>query len=166
MRATAAKVPLWKRLRAKRISADTLLHKLGIYAPPIDVEAVARALGVNVTYLPWAAYPGRLVVTDDAAEIEVSKFAQVPFRQRFTIGHELGHLMLHDVTEAYRPGGWHSDDPMEIEANRYAADLLMPLWMLDPVAMSYGADVPRLARMFQVSEAAMRVRLGNLAGLR
>lgn len=41
-----------------------------------------------------------------------------PDRQRFTLAHELGHLVMHSNA---RP-----DDPLETEANRFASEFLMP----------------------------------------
>lgn len=162
-----ATTPLWKRMRRMRPSADTLLRTFRITRPAVDVEVLARAMGIDVRFVRWAPHHGRVEIDGDRAVIEVPTFGQVPFRRRFTIAHELGHLMMHDVDEAFRSTGsdWFSTDPLEVEANQYAADLLMPLWMLEPVAMSFGPDVPRLARMFQVSEQAMRIRLGKLAGI-
>jgi Zn-dependent peptidase ImmA (M78 family) len=56
--------------------------------------------------------------------------------------------------------------PHEASANRFAADLLMPLWMLEPLVLSHGVDPVTLSRMFGVSEEAMNIRLGVLTGIR
>ena len=99
-------------------------------------------------------------------------------RQRFTIAHELGHycldhmqnkrLIVDDETVGavlHRSGGAYSDiaNPsdetvMEIEANRFAAALLMPKQLVERY-WAYSPDIRFLASNFKVSEQAMRVRL-------
>jgi Zn-dependent peptidase ImmA (M78 family) len=109
-------------------------------------------------------------------------------RQRFTIAHEIGHLELNHL-EQY---GEHeilvdrhfkvmlrdekssqASDPMEIEANAYAAELLMPTAMLivERELRSSGVDyeddelIHNLANRYKVSRQAMTFRLANLAEL-
>jgi Zn-dependent peptidase ImmA (M78 family) len=50
----------------------------------------------------------------------------------------------------------------EVQANRFAAELLIPEWMVRPALSITGPDVARLAAMFDVSEAAMATRLDDL----
>lgn len=53
---------------------------------------------------------------------------------------------------------------MEIEANAFAAALLVPKWMLETYVKS-GRDIPRAAQLFDVSEAAMRIQVAKLLGV-
>jgi Zn-dependent peptidase ImmA (M78 family) len=99
--------------------------------------------------------------------------------ERFTIGHEIGHAVLHanDSWTATLPlleGGrtWCRDgsqDPPEFQANRFASYLLVPtdrlLGLLPTSPWSGWPPVYRLAETFGVTPTAMIVRLehGRLA---
>jgi Zn-dependent peptidase ImmA (M78 family) len=82
-------------------------------------------------------------------------------RKRFTVAHELAHYLLHRhlfaaelVDDAlYRSG---LSTPIEAQAKAFAAELLMPWHLLMPVI-----DKPtsELAKIFEVSEQAMKIRL-------
>lgn len=87
-------------------------------------------------------------------------------RQRFTIAHELGHYFLRhgnkqDTFETmYRNGDYN---PEEIEANTFAAEILMPSDVIKYYI--FNEDITRievLARKFWVSNQAMLVRLNHL----
>ncbi len=104
-----------------------------------------------------------------------------PNRRRFTIAHECGHFILHKNQVAQEI---HVDKffPMlmrdsisaagikqiEIEANFFAAELLMPKTLLIKELGDESFDIDEeeivgtLARKFEVSQSAMRFRLGNL----
>jgi Zn-dependent peptidase ImmA (M78 family) len=105
--------------------------------------------------------------------IGVEKTAIEP-RKRFTIAHELGHLVLHNQayhvdTQIYLRNSLSSraESAMEIEANQFAANLLMPSWMLrqDVDKLSH-VDVDEtaksLADRYRVSLQAMTLRLAKL----
>lgn len=92
-------------------------------------------------------------------------------RQRFTAAHELGHYIYHrDLlgdgvgdNRAYRTEG--TDRPNanirpvhERQANSFAANVLMPRHVL--AAIKGKGDVAVLAKLFEVSQEAMRIRLG------
>lgn len=91
-------------------------------------------------------------------------------RQRFTLAHEISHFLLHkdEIKDGivddvlYRSG---ISDWREAQANRLAADILMPQqlvsqWIERARALGV-SDIPvYLAEQFDVSEAAMRIRLG------
>ncbi|MGH9743743.1 MAG: ImmA/IrrE family metallo-endopeptidase [Candidatus Acidiferrum sp.] len=88
-------------------------------------------------------------------------------RQRFTIAHEIGHFILHrhllDAKCAladdtmYRSGLSTAE---EAAANRLAADILMPFPLIQSVIALGINNVPSLAVRFQVSQIAMKIRLG------
>lgn len=83
-------------------------------------------------------------------------------RKRFTIAHELGHFFLHEDNKlkvSYRGGQSHE----ETEANRFAAELLMPEDLVKQEYQKFPILVPReFARIFDVSAAAMEIRLEQL----
>lgn len=86
-------------------------------------------------------------------------------RRRFTIAHELAHLILHKpsigdgITDdaLYRSG---LSSRMEAQANRMAANILMPWELLEPWLERETIDIAELASVFNVSQSAMSIRLG------
>lgn len=98
-----------------------------------------------------------------------------PPRRRFTIGHELGHLAMHvpagqqslfcrrtSVDEtAPHP---HLDRDIEEEASAFAAELLMPRWLIVREHARVGGDLEALCAAFDSSQAAMQRRLDALFG--
>lgn len=93
-------------------------------------------------------------------------------RQLFTIAHELGHYFLHknEKDEFIDSPFIHRDETnkyaeMEVEANEFAANLIMPEQIIDDLIdiQHYSNDeVRRLSKVFGVSLIAMEVRLKNL----
>lgn len=94
-------------------------------------------------------------------------------RKQFTIAHELGHFMLHcgeknEFFERYKKGLDHGQrSKEENEANRFAAELLMPeksvLQVLDNLSSSSTSDrVCALVSTFIVSDKAALRRLKEL----
>jgi Zn-dependent peptidase ImmA (M78 family) len=91
-----------------------------------------------------------------------------PRRDRFTIAHELGHLVLHlsKVQElnpevSMRATRWIDENDAdqqraEWEANWFAAELLMPRDKFKDVLLEYGENYA--AMLFNVSKAAAHVR--------
>ncbi|MPX98098.1 ImmA/IrrE family metallo-endopeptidase, partial [Salinivibrio sp. VYel6] len=126
---------------------------------------------------PFANSPEDLSGLSGYAEVQAdgTKLAYVNSRdsvnrQRFTLAHEIGHHVLGHVTPGSGkmrdyPGSFSSNSIRweEIEANNFAAELLMPeeavKYMVYHQAMS---SIEELARAFQVSEVAMHYRLTNL----
>ena len=86
-------------------------------------------------------------------------------RRRFTYAHELAHFLLHRE----QIGDGISDNlllrsnlanNLEVEANKLAADILMPSDIVNELAETRKYDVNELAELFGVSRSAMLVRLG------
>lgn len=160
--------------RALQKMAMSLLKNARITAPPVNVHAVAAALGATVQ--PEFAeddLSGALHRTTAGPIIGVNA-SHHPNRQRFTIAHEIGHVVLHEgedlfVDRVFRRDGRSSAavDPVEIEANKFAASLLMPEEFL--LADVSGLKLPltceaveELSRRYQVSQQAMTFRLDNI----
>lgn len=78
-------------------------------------------------------------------------------RNRFTVAHEIGHILLGHTSPCSR-SGVESKNLNEIEANTFAAELLIPLPVLKNVAKKYGS-VTNLAKAFWVSKEAMSWRV-------
>jgi len=105
-------------------------------------------------------------------------------RQHFTLAHELGHLLLHGYTTPHADRGYklryrnstsaEGSVLEEVEANQFAAELLMPETFLleklvkedlEYVPVGDEDDDPRLtklARELKVSRQALAIRLSNL----
>lgn len=177
-----ARVQLAHR-EADRVLALTRLQK----TPPVDVEAIADALGVRIelgSFPPRDGVSGCIVRTPTGTVIGVNQDDPL-VRRRFTIAHELGHYILHEFTDVHVDSkkrlnrddrAARAIDPIEIEANAFAAALLMPRAWLEaalPVRQlslylddaSASDEIRRLARAFKVSEASMQWRLSNLGFL-
>lgn len=88
-----------------------------------------------------------------------------PDRQRFTMAHELGHVVLGHVVDGRMPKRDTNFAPRgdldEVAANYFAASLLMPEKLVREMA-EYITSVERLASRFRVSPSAMGNRLKNL----
>lgn len=87
--------------------------------------------------------------------------------RRFTLAHELKHLVDYPYAPIWHAGLGYGDETSErnrIEriADHFAAHLLMPTSLVKR-AWGRGLQEPRtLAQIFEVSEEAMRIRLDNL----
>jgi Zn-dependent peptidase ImmA (M78 family) len=171
--------PRYNRIR--RCVAD-LLAENGIERPAVPVERLAKAAGALMEYRDFNnEISGLLVRQHERIVIAVAK-EQPEQRQRFTIAHELGHLMLHEGIEVrvdkhfrvnLRSGASSkAEDVEEIEANAFAAELLMPRGFLLRDSKKLTLDVEdeeqisALARRYEVSRQAMTFRLINLFGER
>lgn len=161
---TAGTTPVWSAMKARRMSPDAILRHFHVEGPPVPIENIIANMGIQVLRPPNPGWSGAVASDPQCGGAVIWVAAEESrFRSRFTIAHELGHLMLHDGVQ-FRDQPDFGGSRQETQANRFAADLLMPLWMLDPYATQYRGDVATLARIFDVSEQAMNIRLGKLAG--
>lgn len=162
-------------------TAARVLTQFNVTSAPVDVESIAKGLGAVVvnqeeekTGEPISGFfmkhGKQLVIGINSSESSV--------RQRFTLGHELGHMLLHDrdyVLDSdvvYRNRSKISDgtDRDEVEANLFAAELLMPEFLLEKELAKYPAAVNEdqigdIAKKFKVSAPAMTIRLAHLGML-
>ncbi|PCJ17838.1 MAG: hypothetical protein COB02_12275 [Candidatus Cloacimonadota bacterium] len=83
-------------------------------------------------------------------------------RNRFTLAHELGHFILHSKSGQIKiHARRYGTSQIEKEANRFAAELLMPKNELEEL-FNQDKSVCELADIFDVSIVAMNVRIDSL----
>jgi len=166
------------RCALARRKASELLQRCDVLRAPVPVESLARSLNAIVRYEPFQGDLSGMIHRTSSGEtiIGVNSLHSIT-RQRFTIGHELGHLVLHasnlHVDEASLIGlrdhsSGLAQDPHEVEANQFAAELLMPENLLRielktlPPSLDPEEHSSFLAKRFRVSPQAMAIRLSRL----
>ena len=150
-----------------------------------DIHYISKELPDNIS--------GASMTTDDGKKVIVVNKDHNENRQRFTMAHELGHLLLgHDTSLNIQKAGYlgnseqdtssqilfrddkssEGSDWREIEANHFAASLLMPKELLnnkiEKITQEKSEcylselDVCNLAKTFRVSPISMSIRLSRL----
>ncbi|ARD10396.1 ImmA/IrrE family metallo-endopeptidase [Pseudomonas savastanoi pv. retacarpa] len=138
---------------------------------PVAVGAIAKDFGITVmkSTMP-GSISGEIRETEGRVTIKVNRH-DVKERQRFTIAHEIAHFLLHrdrlanGITDdvLYRSG---LTDDLERQANRLAADIIMPYNLIQIALSSLNSlktedKLKTISELAQVSLAAVRIRLGK-----
>lgn len=172
----------FQKLQQATDSADELLKSFKISKAPVDPEKIAKKFQIKVLRLPFKNLnvSGGLVRKSKSGKpvIFVNKANHLN-RQRFTIAHELGHYILHSTANI------HLDEKMvffrdensssatninEIQANQFAAELLMPKTILVEDVKNYlvngkeiNSDIINdLAIKYKVSQQSLLIRLSKI----
>lgn len=111
---------------AEQLAASVLTAYNIAPEPPVDVSLLARHLGVEAVHRRRMVEDGRLEQAAGRSVIFVREGVS-PARQRFTIAHELAHLLLADseaefIARRALEGDWRE----ERFCDQFAAALLMP----------------------------------------
>lgn len=170
------------RFSLARRKAKVLLRDAKIRLAPVPVEKLAGLCGAVIHYEPFDGQVSGMLqrFPNGVAVIGVNPSHPVT-RQRFTIAHELGHLLLHKEERLHvdeeSPIRFRNEESSlatkdsEIEANQFAAELLMPANLLATEIKNLTKNleaeqaVLELAARFNVSEQAMTLRLTRLGVL-
>ena len=142
---------------AKRfLKAKDLLDELGITEPDeIDLEAIAQYVGATVTRQKMIGAEARIIGLNDQAIITVNQDS-LPARQRFSIGHEIGHWM-YDRGQIDMSCGtdkqerFYTGTDKESLANEFATELLIsqrivPRKLLDAGSSFTHAEIDEAAK--------------------
>lgn len=151
---------------------EALLRSLGVDSPAgIDLETIAWSCGLTVRYAPLNGCDARIVGMGDRGVLTINS-AQAPARQRFSLAHELGHWHLHRgrlmLCRAEEIEGPVSEARgLEVDADHFAAALLMPRFLFEPAAAALSRKAPwamveSLASQFQTSLLATALRIITL----
>lgn len=167
----------------------SLLQRYSVTQPPVPIEKIATGEGAAIARNAFDGPQSGFALRSASGEKVIGvNAANSDLRQRFTIAHELGHLLLHEgdlildyaVRTHFRGDNVRvnfrdhesslATNSEEIEANRFAAEILMPRDMIFREArkllqaedLSQAAFTKKLADVFKVSAEAMGYRLVNL----
>lgn len=151
--------------------ADSLIEELGITSTEdLDIEAIAFDTGVEVVYEQMTGCEATLVGFGSSAIATINP-SGVRGRERFSVAHEVGHWELHRgrsfkcrVDEP--DSNVASDRTLEKEADTFAAHLLMPGSLFNPLVRQLGQpnfkQLADVASQFNTSLMATALRLANV----
>lgn len=160
-----------------RAVAKKTIDQLGINSPAdlIELEDICWALGAYVQYEDIDGAEARITMDGDRGVITAGMNQLYPARTRFSVGHELGHFLLHrdkkneflchqrDMTD------WFSTEAqkrLEVEANEFSIEFLIPQVFANPILKKQRpgwAVVDELIEIFQMSTTASVKRFIELS---
>lgn len=162
--------------RKAATAAEQLLCDMEVESLPVDVLGIAKRLGVSVIEKPDATsgVSGALLKIGNDFAIAYATHIGSPGFRRFSIAHELGHLHIPGHAESLLPpsqtlhesrAGYRSENPLEREADEFAANLLMPSHLFR-AAMRCSGDglsaILKLSSLCETSRLATAIRYVNL----
>lgn len=150
-------------LRIAELQTQRFLALVGVTQPPVPERIIAELPKIEITRLSpfptsgashWAA--GRWLVAINGAEPLT--------RQRFSVAHEFKHIIDHRFVKLIYSALPESERHERIEqtCDYFAGCLLMPRPWVKRIYGSGVQDIPQLAQVFGVSQAAMTVRLNQI----
>lgn len=163
--------------------ANEILAKHAKSRLPVPIEEIATAEGALIARNHFAGSESGFALRDGDRWVIGVNTKTSPRRQRFSIAHGLGHLLLHDERPLIvdhsvfvddridKRGSSLGTDEEEIEANGFAVAILMPrdaiiIELREELEAGHASSrdelIARLARAFEVSTEAMGFRLINL----
>src|SRR6478609_1045091 len=160
--------------------AEKVLNDCRITEAPVPLDTILTKESIQKALLPASDDVFGAIVRQNGVVVIAVNPNQHPNRQRFTLAHELGHYFCHykgtsdqveHVDGDFRVH-WRDQNSSsgmnweEIEANRFAAALLIPEAFLrrdlDTCRIIDRDMITHLASMYKVSRVAMQFRLINL----
>ena len=141
----------------------------GITLYPLDVERLAKEMGINVQYVDFVDddLSGVLIKNPDCDlwTIKVNQHHHVN-RRRYTIAHEIGHYCRHkQLQDEFKDQVFfRSSESSKIEwqANEFASNLLIPEQVFRQKINEGVTSIEKLANFFGVSTLALRIRAKKL----
>jgi len=155
--------------------ASSFLEELGIEELPIVPVEICRKLGIHYSEDHLSGFDGVLILYPPTGHglICVNNRITEQGRKNFTIAHELGHYCMDSLekTEFYCSSEviesfQSAINPIELRANEFAAELLMPRNIYQPLVNKRdpGWDtIKELAVLSQTSLTATAIRFIDLS---
>jgi hypothetical protein len=142
-----------------------------VKADPLDIVALCHELGLRIREVPAKGFDGALIRSKAGQKgiVAVKASIREACRKRFTIAHEIGHFIiphhrnLGNICEERKIESFDRNlNRPEIEANEFAAELLLPsgalrrrfdlsefsLAQISAVAAEYGTSLTATTRSF------------------
>lgn len=155
--------------KAYRSQLDIIQHHSK--EAPVNIVGIANDFGITIKADNLSSQVSGVIKKDGVVN-GIPKYTIIvnqndnPYRQRFTIAHELAHFILHKFfigdgiqeDALYRSG---LSDAMERQANRLAADILMPENLVKKLMFEHNNDVSVVAKKLEVSKEALRILVSS-----
>jgi len=142
-----------------------------VKAEPLDLMALCHELGLRIREVPAKGFDGALIRSKAGQKgiVAVKASIREASRKRFTIAHEIGHFIiphhrnLENICEERKIESFDRNlNRPEMEANEFAAELLLPsgalrklfnlaqfsLAQISAVAAEYGTSLTATTRSF------------------
>ncbi len=151
-----------KRIGFARNHARNLLERFkSAMVPKIEYEVpiidIAKYLGFHIENLDSMADHHSAIIYPDNMLIGLNKNHH-EHRQRFSLGHELGHYLLKHPPEFELP--LEEIKICNREADEFSGELLVPLESLKR-ALKLTQNISELANLYNVSQEVLTIRLLN-----
>ena len=150
--------------KSRNLSWEILINE-GVTALPVSMTEICKKLEIDVilTGSLGRSGDGKTLMLNGIPHVLLDETTSSE-RQRFTLAHEVGHILLGHVGKYNLVNREPSpnDNPIEQEANVLASRLLAPacvLWALD----IHSAD--EIAELCKISKAAAQFRAERMAVL-
>ncbi|KJS60889.1 ImmA/IrrE family metallo-endopeptidase [Streptomyces rubellomurinus] len=158
--------------RGRRLATSALgaVARSGLSVQQEDLsKLVEEVFGADVAVVEVGPDFDGLAAASSDAKIILLATCHLPSRQRFTLAHELGHLLAGDNQELHLDNDVfdkvYAKEPSEIQANAFAAAFLMPEEEMRQAVGATGlteASFAALACDWMVTPSALAYRLLNL----
>lgn len=175
---------LHTKIKNAKKEAMALLCNLEIDNVPINLKSVAKKLNLQIEKIHFSneQISGVLKINTNAGVPVIAvNTSQSETRQRFTIAHEIGHYILHNIQDLHvdsnrvyfrNERSSHASNIEEIQANQFAAELLMPTHLLiDDLAKISNLSEEnlieyseKLSKKYKVSSQSMLIKISHILG--
>ncbi len=151
--------------KAKEVRSENYINSAAI-----DLTELVQNYGLDVVEIDFGEKFSNIAgyIKESIIYVSASDSAN---RKRFTIAHEFGHFLLHKTQLKEAPGkyavlfriplGTMNADPIEQEANCFAANLLVPEELLIQFQHD-GKTISELAKIFEVSQDVIGFRVQSI----
>jgi Zn-dependent peptidase ImmA (M78 family) len=161
-----------------KLIVDNLREEHGLTTAPINIKKLAKNVGVEIMEENFNELLSGFVYQKHGNKLIGINSKHSALRKRFTVAHEIGHLYLHKTSSVnydkavmmFRDShASEGTDTKEIQANQFAAELLMPQDLIREdikkagiIDLTDDKFIDKLAKKYQVSSQAMAIRLSRL----
>lgn len=153
------------------VHAQQLINKYAITLPnEIPIEDIITNEGLYILEKPMQGAEGRFVCYEDYALITVNSKIQEGSKKRFILAHELGHFKMHRHLQPFYKDTendfweYKSNKQHEVEANEFAAELLMPTEIFLKISKKEKFSlkfIQELKELFDTSLTATAIRFAE-----
>ncbi len=143
--------------------AQRFLVEAGVRKPPVDIERLARLMGVVAIEVAWIGNAAACLLPGRKGHKILIKEGSSLYRRRFSIAHEVGHLILGATRIRFRDVRTARAEKL---CDELAAELLMPreMYLREMYGRAPSLDtVCHLANTFRVSLEPAAIRFGVLS---